>query len=111
GGVSLWPGARRGAGAGGGGTIRWHRVDNGRELLALFVNRDTKAWVAWTPSGYYTASPGGEDLIGWDVNCGWAQAADFFPASLFRDRFNRPDIVQLVLDTLDEDAAVKQANE
>jgi hypothetical protein len=95
----------------GDGTIRWHRVDNGRELLALFVNRDTKAWVAWTPSGYYTASPGGEDLIGWHVNRGWAQAADFFPASRFRDRFNRPDIVQLVLDTLDEDPAVKQANE
>jgi WD40 repeat protein len=92
------------------GTIRWHRVDNGRELLALFVNRDTKAWVAWTPTGYYMASPGGEDLIGWHVNRGWSQAADFFPASRFRDRFNRPDIVQLVLDTLDEDAAVKQAN-
>jgi hypothetical protein len=94
----------------GDGTIRWHRVDNGRELLALFVNRDTKAWVAWTPSGYYMASPGGEDLIGWHVNRGWAQAADFFPASRFRDRFNRPDIVKVVLDTLDEDAAVKQAN-
>jgi hypothetical protein len=94
----------------GDGTIRWHRVDDGRELLALFVNRDTKAWVAWTPSGYYMASPGGEDLIGWHVNRGWNQAADFFPASRFRDRFNRPDIVQLVLDTLDEDAAVKQAN-
>jgi hypothetical protein len=76
----------------------------------LFVNRDTKAWVAWTPTGYYMASPGGEDLIGWHVNRGWSQAADFFPASRFRDRFNRPDIVQLVLDTLDEDAAVKQAN-
>jgi hypothetical protein len=95
----------------GDGTIRWQRVDNGRELLALFVDRDTKAWVAWTPTGYYMASPGGEDLIGWHVNRGWAQAADFFPASRFRDRFNRPDIVQLVLDTLDEDAAVKQANE
>ena len=95
----------------GDGTIRWHRVDDGRELLALFVNRATKAWVAWTPSGYYLASPGGEDLIGWHVNRGWSQAADFFAASRFRERFNRPDIVQLILDTLDEDAAVKGANE
>jgi WD40 repeat protein len=94
----------------GDGTIRWHRVADGRELLALFVNRETKTWVAWTPTGYYMASPGGEDLIGWHVNRGWIQAADFFPASRFRDRFDRPDIVQLVLDTLDEDAAVKQAN-
>jgi caspase domain-containing protein/WD40 domain-containing protein len=93
------------------GTIRWHRWSDGKELLALFVNRETKTWVAWTPTGYYMASPGGEDLIGWHLNRGWNQAADFFPASRFRDRFNRPDIVRLVLDTLDEDAAIKQANE
>jgi len=92
------------------GTIRWHRMSDGQELLALFVHREDKRWVAWTPSGYYMASPGGEDLIGWHVNRGWDQAADFFPASRFRERFNRPDIVQAVLDTLDEDAAVKQAN-
>ena len=79
--------------------------------MALFVDRKTRAWVAWTPTGYYMASPGGEDLIGWHVNRGWNQAADFFPASRFRDRFNRPDIVQLVLATLDEDEAIKQANE
>ena len=95
----------------GDGTIRWHRWSDGKELLALFVNRETKAWVAWTPTGYYMASPGGEDLIGWHVNRGWNQAADFFPASRFRARFNRPDIVRLVLDTLDEEAAIKRANE
>jgi WD40 repeat protein len=92
------------------GTIRWHRWTDGKELLALFVNRETKAWVAWTPSGYYMASPGGEDLIGWHVNRGWTQVPDFFPASRFRERFNRPDIVRLVLDTRDEDAAVREAN-
>jgi WD40 repeat protein len=92
------------------GTIRWHRWSDGAELLSLFVDAKTKRFVAWTPTGYYMASAGGEDLIGWHVNRGWNQPADFFPASRFRDRFNRPDIVELVLDTLDEDAAVKQAD-
>ena len=55
--------------------------------------------------------PGGEDLIGWHLNRGWTQEADFFPASRFSARFNRPDIVQLVLKTHDEAAAVDQANE
>lgn len=55
----------------GDGTIRWHRWSDGKELLALFVDRKTKAWVAWTLTGYYMASPGGEDLIGWHVNRGW----------------------------------------
>ena len=57
------------------------------------------------------ASAGGEDLIGWHLNRGWTQEADFFPASRFSDRFNRPDIVKLVLKTFDEGEAVRQANE
>ena len=79
--------------------------------MALFIHRDDRRWVAWTPTGYYMASPGAEDLIGWHLNRGWEQPGDFFPASRFRDRFNRPDVVKLVLDTLDEDLAVKRANE
>lgn len=93
------------------GTIRWHRLSDGEEQLALFVNKDDLRWVAWTPSSYYMASPGGEDMIGWHVNRGWDQAADFFPASRFRERFSRPDIVQRVLDTLDEAKAVAEANQ
>jgi RNA-directed DNA polymerase len=43
------------------------------------------------------ASPGGEDLIGWHVNRSWAQAAEFFPASRFRDRLTlHPDKTRLV---------------
>ena len=95
----------------GDGTIRWHRLDDGQELLALFVHAKDRRWVAWTPRGYYTASPGGEDLIGWHVNRGWNDAADFFSAARFRDQFYRPDIVRLVLSTLDEAKAVEQANQ
>ena len=93
------------------GTIRWLRWSDGKELLAFFVDATTRKWVAWTPTGYYMASPGGEDLIGWHINRGWEQLADFFPASRFSARFNRPDIVKLVLKTRDEAEAIRQANE
>jgi WD40 repeat protein len=93
------------------GTIRWQRWSDGEELLALFVEPQTRKWVAWMPSGYYMASAGGEDLIGWHVNRGWNQEADFFPASQFRADYNRPDIVRLVLQTRDETEAIRQANE
>lgn len=93
----------------GDGTVRWYRASDGVELLAFFLHADKKRWVAFTPSGYYAASPGGEDLIGWQVNNGTDQAADFFPASQYRERFYRPDVVALVLKTLDETAAVQQA--
>jgi WD40 repeat protein len=94
----------------GDGTIRWHRLSDGKELLALFVHAKDKRFVAWTPKGYYAASPGAEDLIGWHVNRDWDHAPDFYPASRFRDQFNRPDIVKRVLDDLDEDAAIAEAN-
>jgi hypothetical protein len=92
------------------GIIRWYRTKDGQEMLAFFPDKDGKCWVLWTPSGYFDASAGGEDLIGWHVNRGKDQAADFFPASRFHDRMYRPDVVRLVLATLDENAALQQAN-
>ena len=93
------------------GTIRWYRVSDGREILAFFPHPDRKRWVLWTPSGYYDASPGGEDFIGWHVNNGREQAADFFPASRFRSTYYRPDVIDRVLETLDEQEALRLANE
>ena len=109
-GVDITADGRMVVAAYGDGTIRWHRLSDGRELLALFVEAHDRRWVAWTPRGYYAASPGGENLIGWHVNRGWTEAADFFPVDRFRDEFNRPDIVRLVLFTEDEDAAIAEAN-
>ncbi|WP_290982677.1 caspase family protein [Hyphomicrobium sp.] len=92
------------------GTIRWHRLTDGAELLALYLDRKTLAWIAWTPTGYFMSSPGGDNLGGWQINRGFHQSADFFPMSRFRDRFYRPDIVKLVLAKLDERAAIEAAN-
>jgi len=94
----------------GDGTIRFHRMSDGQELLAFFPNSDGKRWVLWTPSGYYDCSPGGEDLIGWQVNNGKDQAADFYPASRFRGTYYRPDIISLALSVLDESQAIAGAN-
>ena len=92
------------------GTIRWYRLSDGRELMAFFPHADRKRWVLWTPSGYYDASPGAEDLIGWHLNRGKDSAADFYPASRFRNQFYRPDVIAKVLSTLDEGEAVRLAN-
>jgi WD40 repeat protein len=61
------------------GTIRWYRLKDGQELLAFFPHNDRKRWVLWTPPGYYDASPGAEQLLGWHVNRGRDAAADFSP--------------------------------
>lgn len=95
----------------GDGTIRWHRWSDGQELLAFFAHADRKRWVLWTPSGYYDASPGAEELIGWHLNRAQDEAADFFPASRFRSRFYRPDVIDRILDTMDEAEALKQSDQ
>jgi WD40 repeat protein len=95
----------------GDGTIRWSRLSDGAELLAFFPHADRKRWVLWSPSGYYDASPGAEDLIGWHVNRGKDAAADFYPVSRFRSTFYRPDVVAKALESLDEPTALRLANE
>jgi WD40 repeat protein len=92
------------------GTIRWYRLKDGEELLALFPHPDGRRWVLWTPSGYYDASPGSDELLGWHVNRGPDQAADFFPLAQFRETYYRPDIVAKILETRDEATAIKLAN-
>lgn len=93
----------------GDGTVRWHRLSDGEELLALFVHADRRRWVLWTPSGYYDASPGAEELIGWHINRGQTASADFFAASRLRSKFYKPGVIDRVLDTLDESEAVREA--
>ena len=78
-------------------------------LLTIFVGSDQE-WVAWTPEGYYTSSLNGDKYIGWHVNKGVDQAAEFFPAPQFQKQFYRPDVIAAYLDTRDIKTAVKQAS-
>lgn len=110
-GVNISADGRLAVAAFGDGTIRWYRMTDGQELLAFFPHKDQKRWVLWTPSGYYDASPGAEDLIGWHVNNGLDQAADFFPVAQFRDTYYRPDVVAKILQTCDEASALELANQ
>ena len=95
----------------GDGTLRWHRLEDGEEVLAFYPHPDGRRWVLWTPGGYYQASAGGEDLIGWHVNRhGDLKTPDFFGVSRFRDRFYRPDVIARVLETGDPDEALRLAD-
>ncbi|MBI4823467.1 MAG: caspase family protein [Nitrospirae bacterium] len=85
----------------GDGTIRWFRMSDGKELLTLFPHKDKRKWVA---------SAGSEELIGWHINNGKDQSADFFPASRFRSTYYRADIIEKVLKTVDEDEAILLAD-
>ena len=76
----------------------------------MFVGSDNE-WVVWTPQGYHKASPNGQRLIGWHVNKGEDQAAEFFTAAQFGKSLYRPDILAHVLETGSVAAAVKRADQ
>ena len=78
-------------------TVRIWAPDRDKPLLSLFVADDD--WIAWTPEGYYAASPGGENLMGWQVNNGPEQVGTFVAASQCHKTFYRPDVIKLVLKT------------
>ena len=84
----------------GDGTICWHRMDDGRELLALYVLKDKQNWVAWTPEGFYGATPGAFGVLQWQVNRGFDAAADTVPVNAIA-RLRRPDALALVLQELE----------
>src|SRR5262249_41494262 len=94
----------------GDGTIRWYEADSGKELVAFFPHVDGQRWIAWTPSGYYMTSIGGDTLVGWQVNRGHSLAADFFSFGRFHGQYYRPDIVLKTFLLRDEGRAIREAN-
>jgi WD40 repeat protein len=93
------------------GTIRWYRMSDGKEVLAFFIDADKKKWILFTPTGYYDASPGAEDLLGWHINNGPDKVATFLPISRYKEKYYRPDVIDEILNVYYEGDAVKLANQ
>ena len=76
-------------------------MKDGRELLAFYPidpgpGQAPKDWVAWTPEGVYTATESAQGILGWHINHGWDEAAEFIPA-LRSDPTFRPQVISRVL--------------
>ena len=96
-GVNVTPDQRFVVATLGDGTVRWYTFDKGKEVLALFVDRDLKRWVAWNPDGFFAFEAGGDALIGYQINRGPGQASDFVKVDQLRDVFYRPDLIAQIL--------------
>lgn len=77
-------------------------------LLTLFLVNEGD-WILWTPQGYYDASPGSGDLVGWHVNYGVDQVAGFYPLHQFRAQLYRPDLVNDIFQRGSLEGAIAQA--
>jgi WD40 repeat protein len=81
----------------GDGTIRWYTFDEGKEVLALFVDRDLRRWVAWNPDGFFTFENSGDALIGYHINRGHDHEGEFLKVDQLRDTFYQPDLIAQIL--------------
>jgi WD40 repeat protein len=108
-GVNIPRGGKLVVAAHGDGTIRWRRLSDGEEIVALFVNAKTREWVTWTPQGYYASSVNGDQMVGWQLNKGWDHASEFVTAARLKKHLYRPDIVKRAFELADSEAAVREA--
>ena len=106
--VAASPDGRFLAATGNDRTVRVYTPDRVNPLVSLFAAGND--WVAWTPEGYYAASPGGERLMAWRVDNGPDQLATVYPAAQFRKSLYRPDVIKLMLKEGTVEAALAAAN-
>jgi hypothetical protein len=78
-------------------------MDDGKELLAFFPLPDRSNWVAWTPDGFYAATPGAQGVLRWHVNHGWDAPGEAIPVSDITE-LHRPEVLPLALQQMDMDA-------
>jgi WD40 repeat protein len=93
----------------GDGTIRWHRMTDGVELLAFMPLANQTDWVAWTPEGFYAATAGAQRVLRWHVNRGGGAAADSVPITDTTGSY-RPEVLPLVLQELETARALRRAD-
>jgi WD40 repeat protein len=75
-------------------TMRLWKADRDEPVLSLYFAGHE--WIAWTPEGYYAASPGGERLMGWQVNNGHLKAGSYYSAIQFRQSLYQPDVIRFL---------------
>ncbi|MBF0417761.1 MAG: hypothetical protein HQL86_05870 [Magnetococcales bacterium] len=79
----------------GDGTIRWYDAMRGEESMALFPSKDQQRWAVWSPRNFFAVSPGAASLIGWHVNRGKGQLAEFYPVEQF-PQYHKPEFFKAI---------------
>ena len=88
-------------------TVRLWNATTWELVVTLYHGADGE-WVLWTPQGFYTGSPGGGALVGWQLNNGPDVAAEYVTGEQFRKVLNRPDIVEKAIVLGSAAAAIRE---
>ena len=94
--------------AGADGTVRFWKPGREEPVFSFLSSGDD--WLFWTPEGYYTCSPNGENLIAWKVKDDSPQGYRIVGPEQFRKKFYRPDLFRHLLDEMDLGKALALAD-
>jgi WD40 repeat protein len=90
----------------GGQVLDVYRIE-GKPAHLLSILVAGADWVAWTPQGYYAATPSGEKLVGWSFKTDNFTPLTFYPLERYRKVLYRPDVIRLVLKEGSVEGAMK----
>jgi hypothetical protein len=90
------------------GIINLWNLSTHELIISMFYGQGG-TWVMWTPQGFYASSPGGDALVGWQINHGPDKAAEYVTGAQLRKKLNRPDIVARAIALASAKQAVKEA--
>lgn len=76
--------------------------------LNLFISKENE-YIAWSESGYFTSSVGGDQYVGYHINQGADKEARYVGSDKYFDTLYRPDIISLILETGSESKAIEFA--
>jgi hypothetical protein len=91
------------------GTVRIWKP--GREEPVFSFLSSGQDWLFWTPEGYYTCSPNGENLIAWKVHDDSPQGYRIVGPEQLHKKFYRPDMFRYLLKELDLSRALAKADQ
>ena len=78
------------------GTLSWLDGATGRVLVTVAFSGENHDWVAWTPEGFYSGTPHGEQMLGFSLIQRDASVA-YLPLERFADLMHRPDVLRQAL--------------
>jgi WD40 repeat protein len=90
------------------GTVRLWRDGRDQPIFSLLAAGEE--WLVWTPEGYYTCSPNGENLVAWKIRDDSPQGYRIVGSEQFRKKFYLPDMFRYLVQELDLSRALALAD-